>query len=56
MSNPRAVRYRRLALAQLDAEAARLLQLLANEAEQGILHTSDWLQKSVKRSCSTKTG
>jgi hypothetical protein len=36
MTNPRAVRYRRLALAEKDSETARLLRLLADEAGQGI--------------------
>lgn len=35
-TNVRAVRYRRLALAESDAEKARLLQLLADEAERGV--------------------
>ena len=38
-TNARAIRYRRLALAEPDAEKARLLQLLADEAERGILCT-----------------
>lgn len=42
MSNPRAVKYRRLALAETDQEKVRLLQRLADEAEKGILVTSDW--------------
>ena len=42
MSNSRAVKYRRLALAETDQEKSRLLQRLAEEAEQGILVTSDW--------------
>jgi hypothetical protein len=37
MTDPRAVRYRRLALAENDPEKARILRLLADEAEQGIL-------------------
>jgi hypothetical protein len=36
MTDPRAVRYRRLALAEKDPEKARILRLLADEAEQGI--------------------
>ena len=39
MTSPRAVRYRRLALAEPDIENARLLQLLADEADRGILFT-----------------
>ena len=42
MSNPRAVKYRRLALAEPDPEKARLLHQLAEEAEKGILVTADW--------------
>ena len=42
MSNPRAVKYRRLALAEPDQEKARLLRQIAEEAEQGILVTADW--------------
>lgn len=39
-SNSRAIRYRRLALAEPDADKARLLQLLADEAERGVLCTA----------------
>jgi len=42
MSNPRAVKYRRLALAEADPVKAQLLHLLAEEAERGILVTADW--------------
>ena len=42
MSNSRAVKYRRLALAEQDQEIARLLLQLAEEAERGILVTADW--------------
>jgi hypothetical protein len=48
MSNPRAVRYRRLALQETDAEKARLLQAIADEAERGVLCTSEWLQPRAK--------
>jgi hypothetical protein len=48
MSNPRAVRYRRLALQETDAEKARLLQAIADEAERGVLCTAEWLQPRVK--------
>lgn len=41
MSNPRAVKYRRLALVEPDEGKAQLLRLLAEEAEKGILITSD---------------
>ena len=46
MSNPRAIKYRRLALAEPDQEKVRLLHLLAEEAEQGILVTADWRRPS----------
>jgi hypothetical protein len=45
MSNPRAVRYRRLALAEQDNEKVRLLQLIADEADRGVLFTAEWLSK-----------
>jgi hypothetical protein len=48
MSNPRVVRYRRLALQEADAEKARLLQAIADEAERGVLCTAEWLQPRVK--------
>jgi hypothetical protein len=47
MSNARAVRYRRLALAQQDTEKAKLLHLIADEADRGVLFTSEWLSKSL---------
>jgi hypothetical protein len=37
MSTVRAARYRRLALLEPDKEKSRILQLLAEEAERGIL-------------------
>jgi hypothetical protein len=40
---PRAVRYRRLALAEQDSEKVRLLQLLAAEADRGVLFTTEWI-------------
>jgi hypothetical protein len=39
MSNPRAIRYRRLALVEQDNEKAELLRLIADEADRGILFT-----------------
>ena len=41
MSNPRAIRYRRLALVEQDNEKAELLRLIADEADRGILFTVD---------------
>ena len=45
MSNPRAVRYRRLALAEQDNEKVRLLQLIADEADRGVLFTAEWASR-----------
>ena len=42
MSNHRAVKYRRLALAETDQQKLQLLHRIAKEAEQGILVTADW--------------
>jgi hypothetical protein len=39
MSNPRAIRYRRLALVEQDNEKAQLLRLIADEADRGVLFT-----------------
>jgi hypothetical protein len=43
MSNPRAVRYRRLALAEEDKQKADLLYKIADEADEGVLVTADWM-------------
>jgi hypothetical protein len=43
MTTQRAVKYRRLALAEQDQDKVRLLQQLADEADRGVLVTSDWL-------------
>jgi hypothetical protein len=43
MSNARAVRYRRLALAEEDRAKADLLLKLADESDRGILCTAEWL-------------
>lgn len=40
MSDARAVRYRRLAMAEQDPERARVLRLIADEAERGVLCVS----------------
>jgi hypothetical protein len=42
-TNERAVRYRRLALAEPDPEKARLLQTIADEAERGVLVNANWI-------------
>jgi hypothetical protein len=43
MSNPRAVRYRRLTLTEQDREKADLLYKIADEADRGVLVTADWM-------------
>ena len=43
MSIARAIRYRRLALAQEDKATADLLLKLADECDRGILCTAQWL-------------
>jgi hypothetical protein len=48
MSNPRAARYRRLALQEPDSENARLLQLIADEADRGVLCTSELIKPKVR--------
>jgi hypothetical protein len=48
MSNPRVVRYRRLALAEPDKEKGQLLQLIADEAERGVLCSVDWTRHGSK--------
>ena len=52
MRNVRAVRYRRLALAEKDKAKADLLFKLADECDRGILCTSEWL--SPRLSCQDK--
>jgi hypothetical protein len=42
MSDNRAARYRRVALAEPDKEKAELLRLLADEADRGVLVTAEW--------------
>jgi hypothetical protein len=53
MSNPRAVRYRRLALAEQDREKADLLYRLAEEADQGLLFTTEWMFRRTLTAPST---
>jgi hypothetical protein len=43
MSNARAVRYRRLALATGDKAIADLLLRLADECDRGLLCTAEWV-------------
>jgi hypothetical protein len=46
-NHARALRYRKLALAETDREKARLLNNLADEAERGILCTVDHSRISI---------
>jgi hypothetical protein len=50
MSNPRAARYRRLALLETDPERAQLLRLIADEADQGVLCVSTPTKASALQS------
>jgi hypothetical protein len=43
MSSPRAVRYRKLAIVEQDNEKAKLLRLIADEADRGVLCTAEWI-------------
>ena len=47
MDHARALRYRRLALQEPDQDKASLLRLIADEADRGVLVTSDW--RTTKR-------
>ena len=47
MSNPRAARYRRLALLEQDSQKAKLLQLIADEADRGVLCTAELIKPRV---------
>jgi hypothetical protein len=42
MTDARSTRFHRLALAEPDLENARLLRLLADEADRGVLCTVQW--------------
>jgi hypothetical protein len=42
MNQSRVLRYRKLALQEPDKEKAQLLQLLADEADRGVLCSVDW--------------
>ena len=58
MSNPRAVRYRRLALEQEETAKADLLLKIADESDRGLLCTAEWLsaRPSLKNEQPPKTG
>ena len=49
MSSVRAIRYRRLALAEQDKATADLLLKLADECDRGVLCTADWLSAKLPR-------
>ena len=49
MSNARAIRYRRLALAQGDKATADLLLKLADECDRGLLCTAEWRSARLSR-------
>jgi len=48
MDQSRALRYRKLALQEPDKETAQLLQLLADEADRGVLCSVEWTRHSRK--------
>jgi hypothetical protein len=48
MDQLRALRYRKLALQEPDKETAKLLQLLADEADRGVLCAVKWTRQSPK--------
>jgi hypothetical protein len=49
MSNVRAIRYRKLALAERDKCTADLLFKLADESDRGLLCTAEWLSDQPYR-------
>jgi hypothetical protein len=48
MNQSRSLRYRKLALQEPDKENAQLLQLLADEADRGVLCTVEWTRHDSK--------
>jgi hypothetical protein len=55
-NHERAVRYRRLALAEPDKSKAALLQKIADEADKGVLVTADWMTAARYMGEPEKTG
>ena len=49
MSSARAIRYRKLALAQEDKATADLLLKLADECDRGLLCTAEWRSARLSR-------
>ena len=56
MRHDRAARYRRLALAEPDKGKAELLRLLADEADRGVLVTTEWLSERASKKVEISTG
>jgi hypothetical protein len=56
MSSARAIRYRKLALAEQDKANADLLLKLADECDRGILCTAEWRSPSRKNEQPQKAG
>jgi len=54
MSNARAIRYRKLALAQENKAAADLLLKLADECDRGLLCTAEWRSASSLKNVQLK--
>jgi hypothetical protein len=54
MSNPRSVRYRRLALVEPDQAKAQLLYRIADEADRGVLFTSERLYSGTSSAIEIK--
>jgi hypothetical protein len=48
MTDARSTRYRRLALAEPDVENARLLRLIADEADRGVSCAVQWAPRKSK--------
>ena len=53
-NHARAERYRQLALAEPDKAKAAILIKIAEEAEQDVLCTADWMRSAVDRSQSKR--
>ena len=48
MDQLRALRYRKLALQEPNKEKVQLLQLLADEADRGVLCSVEWTRHKIK--------
>jgi hypothetical protein len=56
MRHDRAARYRRLALGEPDKEKAELLRLLADEADRGVLVTTERLSERPSKKVEISPG